>query len=436
MLGSHKPFSRRELMRLTAAGSLGLATSGWVEALANSAPTAATPGKKRKSCIVIWLDGGPSHIDTWDPKPDGPADNRGEYKAVQTSVPGILVSEGLEKIGQHMKHGVLVRGMSTNDNNHPTGRMLMHTGFKMKEGGLDHPTLGSFVSHELGDPAASLPNFVMTGMQVPYNVRRAFMSSPGFLGAKYAPLIADNPDKGLSDVKAAVPDAEFGEKLTLLQQVEGQFLKTNQSTPAEAHKSILERSIALMRSSAVKAFDLSQEPADTAKNYGTSHFGRSVLLARRLVEVGVPFVEVYLPEWDTHTPQRANAIKTQTMPALDLAVSTLIGDLKTRGTLDDTLVVVMGEFGRTPKCKPGGGRDHFSRAFSVALFGGGIKGGQVIGKTDAGGAAVTERPTSIADLMASICMTLGINPDKEIETRGARPARIVNKGYKLLSQML
>jgi len=425
--------SRREMMKLSAAGALGMSLSGWLPVLAGRAAEAAAAGKKHKSCILLWMDGGPSHIDTFDPKPDGPADIRGDYGAIQTSVTGVQVSGGFPRTAQVMQHAAILRGMSTPVNDHGGARTYMHTGFRAKESGLDYPTIGSIVASELGDPDSAMPNFVVNGAL--RNDRRLFLTSPGYLGARYAPLVVNDVSKGVENLKAHVEQARSDERLTVLQELENSFVKSNGASAADTHKTMLTRAVQLMRSRAGQAFDLDKEPTTSREAFGNSYFGQCCLLARRLVEVGVPFVEIYLPEWDTHDKNRAQTIKNVTMPQLDQAMANLIVDLKQHGLLDDTLVVWMGEFGRTPKVKDGGGRDHFSRAWSTVLFGGGIKGGQVVGRTDKSGASVGDRPISVADFMATICKVVNVDPGKHVLIRGERKVRLVKKEANPLAEL-
>lgn len=426
--------SRREMLRLSSAGVLGVSLSGWLETLAGHAAEAVPMGKKHKSCILLWMDGGPAHLDTFDPKPAAPVEYRGDYGAIPTSVSGVQISGGLPKTAQVMHHGAILRGMSTAVNDHGGARTYMHTGYRAKEGGLDYPTIGSVVGKELGETASAMPNFVVTGAL--RNDNRLFLTSPGYLGAVHAPLVINDVHRGVENIKTHLEESRFGDRLTVLDELEKSFLKSNASTAAEAHRTIQQRAVQLMRSKAGQAYDLEKEPAASREAYGNSYFGKCCLLARRLVEVGVPFVEVYLPEWDTHDQNRAGAIKNLTMPQLDVAMAQLVKDLKDRGLLDTTLVVWMGEFGRTPRVKNGGGRDHFSRAWNTVLFGGGIKGGQVIGKTDATGSAVTERPIGVADFMATICSILRIDYNKCLTARGDRPVRITAKGANPIKELV
>ncbi len=424
--------SRREMLKLSSAGALTASLSGWMPVLASHAAEATQPAKKHKSCILLWMDGGPSHLDTFDPKPDAPAEFRGDYGVANSPVEGIQLSGGLPKTAQVMQHGAVIRSMSTAIAAHGPARSYMHTSYREKEGGLDYPTIGSIVGSELGELESGMPNFVVTGAL--RNDRRLFLTDPGYLGPKHAPLVVNDVHKGVENIKSHLEESRFNERLTVLEQLEKGFLTNNAA--ADAHKTTLMRAVQLMRSKAGQAFEIDKEPESARKGYGDSYFGKCCLLARRLVEAGVPFVEIYLPEWDTHDPNRAGVIKNTTMPALDLAMSNLVLDLKQRGLLDDTLVVWMGEFGRTPKVKAGGGRDHFARAWSTAMFGGGIKGGQVIGRTDKTGSTVEDRPVSVQDFMATVCTILGIDPLKRNLVRGERPVGIVSKGAKPITQLL
>jgi uncharacterized protein (DUF1501 family) len=227
---------------------------------------------------------------------------------------------------------------------------------------------------------------------------------------------------------------EFDDRVGVLEELEKGFARTSKSGAAEAHRTMLARALQLMRSDRTRAFDLSQEPAAAREAYGASRFGQGCLLARRLVEAGVPFVEVYQQNWDAHEKKVAEGVKAL-MPQVDQGMSALLTDLKQRGLLGSTLVIWMGEFGRTPQVNPNGGRDHYARAWSTVLAGGGIKGGQVIGKTDRQGAAVVERPISVLDFMATVCRVLGIDYEKKIDTPAGRPIRIVDRGARVIEEL-
>ncbi len=423
--------TRREFLRLSAAGVGAASMSGWLKVLANHAAAApAAPGKpKHKSCILLWMDGGPSHKDTFDLKPD--SKGAGEFKPIPTSAPGVEISEHLPKVAKVMHHGVIVRGMSTPEGAHPRAKYNLHTGYREGQGGLVYPSLGAIVSAEVGNPSAALPNFISIG-------NRSFGS--GFLGPKHQPLIVTDPARGVEDLKAAVTDRQFANRMGLLEQMEKAFYHEYRADVAVDHKTTYERAVKLMHSKEAKAFDLSLEPAASRARYtggsagggrggaNAARFGDGVLMARRLVEVGVPFVEVTLGGWDTHQDNfdRVKALSAQ----VDAAMSALIEDLKDRGLLDSTLVVWMGEFGRTPHINARGakpGRDHYPKAWSLAMFGGGIKGGRVVGKTDKEGATVEEQKVGTQDFLGTVCELLGIDHTKKNETPTGRPIQIVDK---------
>lgn len=411
--------TRRDFLRLSAAGVGVASTSGWLKVLAgHAAETPVAPGKpKHKSCILLWMDGGPSHKDTFDLKPD--SKGAGDFKPIPTSAPGVQISEHLPKLARQMHHGVLVRGMSTPEGAHPRAKYNLHTGYREGQGGLVYPSLGAIVSAEVGDPASAVPNFVSIG-------NRGYGS--GFLGSKHQPLIVTDPTRGVEDLKAAVTDRQFANRLGLLEQMEKAFYHEYRADAAADHKITYERAVGLMRSKEARAFDLSLEPAASRSKYGTGRFAEGVLMARRLVEVGVPFVEVTLGGWDTH---QDNFARVKTLSGqVDAATSALIEDLKDRGLLDSTLVVWMGEFGRTPHINTRGakpGRDHYPRAWSLAMFGGGLQGGRVIGRTDKEGATVEDQKVGTQDFLGTVCEVLGIDHTKENETPGGRPIRIVDK---------
>jgi hypothetical protein len=333
-------------------------------------------------------------------------------------------------LAKQMQHAAILRGMSTGEGAHDRASYNMHTGYREGQGGVVYPALGSLVSKELGRPEFPLPSFVTVGGGV-----RTY--GAGFLGTKYHPLNVADAVRGVENLKPLVAGGAFDGRVGLLEEMEKAFLRDYQADAGEAHHTTYQRAVTLMKSKEAKAFDISQEPASVRKAYGEGKFGEGCLLARRLVETGVSFVEVVLGGWDTHLDnfERVKNLSKQVDPAM----SSLIADLKERGMLDDTLVIWMGEFGRTPKINARGakpGRDHYPRAWSTVLAGGGIKGGQVIGKTDKEGATVVERPVNAIDFMATVCNILGINHNKQNTTPGNRPIRIVDKGSKPVTELL
>jgi hypothetical protein len=413
--------TRRDFLKLTAAGVFAPALSGWLPVLARAA--AEKKSSVKKSCILLWMDGGPSHKDTFDLKPE--SKGAGEFKPIKTAAPGIEISEHLPNVARVMNHGVLVRSMTTPEGAHARAKYYMHTGYREGQGGLTYPSLGAIASKELGVPESAMPNYVAINS-------RSFGS--GFLGPKHQPLFVTDPSRGVEDLKATVSNSKFDNRFGLLEQMEQAFHREYSADSIHDHKTTYERAVKLMQSREARAFDLSAENAETKARYGTGRFAEGVLMARRLVEVGVPFVEVALGGWDTHSDnfRRVKTLSSQ----VDAALSALIGDLKERGLLDSTLVLWMGEFGRTPNINARGanpGRDHYPRAWSLAMFGGGIKGGQVVGKTDREGASVAERPTTAQDFLATVCELIGIDHSRKNETASGRPVQIVEKAKPFTS---
>jgi hypothetical protein len=414
--------SRRDLLKFSAAGVAGTSLSGWLGTLAAHAEQTKA---KTKSCIVLWMDGGPSHKDTFDMKPG--TKDAGEFKPIATSAPGIQISEHLSKVAKWMHQAAILRSMTTGEGAHGRAKYYMHTGYKEGVGGIVHPALGSIVSAELGRAESAMPNFV--------SIFRGNYGA-GFLGAKHQPLVVTDPNRGVENLHASVAQTQFDSRVGLLEEMESAFFRDYKAGASKDHSTTYQRAVTLMKSKEAKAFDLSLEPAAGKDRYGSGNFAQGCLLARRLVEVGVPFVEVTLGGWDTHQDNwtRVKNLSGQ----IDAPMAALLGDLKERGLLETTLVVWMGEFGRTPKINSRGakpGRDHYPRAWSSVLFGGGIMGGQVVGKTDAEGASVVDRPISALDFMATVCKVLGIDYAKSNRTSNGRPMRIVDKGGKPIDQL-
>ncbi len=440
MSGSSHSLSRREWLTLSAAGVIGYSMSGWLENLA--AATAKSPDRKR-ACILLWMAGGPSQMDTFDLKPGH--SNGGPYKEASTSVPGMKISEHLPKLAAHAKNLALVRSMNTKEADHGRATYFLRTG-RVPGGPIQYPPLGSFVSKELERPNAELPGFVSIA---PFRFLSAAAYSPGFLGPRYAPLIVGEnangrPQQAESDIAQVlrVQDIDLPRdvntkrsqaRLRMLDEMEQEFLAQHSSIAAESHRTAYRRAVTMMRSSAVKAFNLDEEPARLRDAYGRNLFGQGCLLARRLVERGVPFVEVTLDGWDTHQ-QNFEQVK-RLSGILDPAWATLMTDLKDRGLLDSTLIVWMGEFGRTPRIN-GTGRDHWATGWSTVLAGGGIKGGQVIGKTSADGMAIEERKVEVADLLGTICLALGLDPRKQNQSNVGRPIRLVEPTAKPITEVV
>ncbi len=424
---------------------------GWLGRLAAQAPEAG----RTKSCILLWMAGGPSHIDTFDPKPDAPEQVRGEFRPIDTSVAGIRISEHFPHLAKLMQHAAILRGMSTLESDHKLATYNLHTGYQNRAGAVSFPSLGAIVAKELGKRDVPLPNFVSIG-RGPQEALGA-----GFLGPDNQPLAVTDPARGLDYIEPAGPAQQFRRQVDLLQQFEDTFQDRFRSGAAEAHRSAIDRAVRLMNSEQKKAFDLSLEPDAVHEAYGRpargraggsktggdgkggggqpGSFGKGCLMARRLIEAGVPFVEVVMGDgvgWDTH---RDNFPRTRALSQeCDIAMAALIEDLRQRGLLDSTLIVWMGEFGRTPQ-STGGGRNHWARAWSSVLIGGGIKGGQVVGRTDRDAAAVVQRPISVPDFLGTVCTILGIDYTRKNHPTGVdRPIPIVDtsKEVKVISELL
>jgi hypothetical protein len=443
--------SRREWLKLATAGVLGTGVSGWFSALADEA--ARNPQRKR-ACILLWMNGGPSQMDTFDCKP-GHA-NGGPVKEIQTSAPGLKICENLPKLAQFGEHLAVLRGMNTKEADHNRGTYLMRTG-QIPAGPIQYPPIGSLVAKELGATDAALPSYVAIA---PYRFFSPAAFLPGFLGPMYAPLVvgeaavqrqmANQPIDYTTTMKVADIDRaadvspEHGAaRLDLLAEMDAQFAATRPSTSVASHVSAYERAIRLARGEAVKAFNLDEEKSELRDAYGRNLFGQGCLLARRLVERGVPFVEVTLAGinnqqafgWDTHQ-QNADNVK-RLCQVLDPAWATLMSDLKERGLLETTTILWMGEFGRTPKITQGSlGREHWATAWSTVLAGGGIKGGGAYGKTSADGMSVEEGQTAVGDLLATLCRALGIDPNKQNPSNIGRPLSIVDKSATPIQEVL
>ncbi|MFT3880406.1 MAG: DUF1501 domain-containing protein [Gemmatales bacterium] len=416
--------SRRDLLKMASLGALTIPTSGWFSQLAYAAKeqSRAKTKAQHKSCILFFMTGGASQVDTFDPKPKN---DTCAFKAIKTSVPGIEVAETLPKMARVMQHCALLRSMSTKEGSHGRARYYMHTGFRQGAGGLTYPSIGAIASATLGNPEDTLPNFVCVGGQT---------FGSGYLGPAHMPLEIRDPTKGVENLKPVDSMPAFDRRRSLLEEIEQGFLNREQLEAGEAHRKTYQRAAGLMHSAKARAFDIDKEPAHIRELYGRSQMGNACLLARRLVEEGVTFIEIPMGGWDTHRDNTGRIKKL--CGDLDQPMAALIADLKQRGMLDSTLIIWMGDFGRTPTLGKQGGRDHFPRAWTTMLAGGGIKSGQVIGKTNDMGGDVVDRPISAVDFMATVCKVMDIDYKKEFHTREGRPIRPVDKGEKLITELL
>jgi uncharacterized protein (DUF1501 family) len=413
--------SRRSFLRNVAVGgAAGLGMLSWKDAVALQAEELR---KRGMACILLFMSGGPSQLETFDPKPD--TKNGGPTKAMPTAASGIHIAEGWNNVAKLMNDIAVIRSMTNKEGAHPRAQYQLHTGY-VPLGAVKYPTLGSIVAAELGDPRFDLPNFVSISGGGPAMAVANIGS--GFLGVQAAPFVVANPLRLPNNVELpkGVTDQRFGRRLDVLQELEQEFAEAGGKVRVEDHKTVYENASRLVRSPRLKAFDVGQEPEALRERYGRTPFGQGCLLARRLIEQGVTFVEVESFGWDTHL-DNFNRV-AQLRGAVDPAFGTLVADLKERGMLDKTLVIWMGEFGRTPRINPRTGRDHYPRAFNVALAGAGIKGGRVVGSTSADGMDVAERPVTVPDLFCTFCQALKINPRKENISSLGRPIKIVDGG--------
>ena len=368
---------------------------------------------RAKSCILLWMGGGPSHLDTFDPK-EGHA-NGGPVKAVETGIRGFRIADNLPKLAGQAKHFSIIRSMLTNQTAHDRASFLLHTGYE-PSGGLGIAPLGTILSHELARKDFPLPTFVSLGSQ-------SIPLSPAF-GEKHLPFQIRDLRNPIPNLRSGVDADREKIRSKLLMEQDGDFEKRYPGREMEKrHESAL-RASDLMTTPLMKAMQVHEEPESVRKKYGRS-FGQSCLLARRLVEVGVPFVEIGFNGWDTHS----NNFKTvaRYCKELDSGFSSLLEDLARKDLLRDTLVIWMGEFGRTPTINGSNGRDHWSRGYSVVLAGGGLAGGRIIGDTGPGGMTL-KNPQRMGNLFATIYQSLGIDSRKKYNVEGRRFDYAPSKG--------
>jgi uncharacterized protein (DUF1501 family) len=382
---------------------------------------AAALARGRKACILLWMGGGPPTIDMWDMKPG--ATTAGEFRPISTAGDG-QINELLPQVAKQMNRLSIVRSMSTREADHARGTYYLHTGF-VPNPSVIHPSYGSVVAHELRGQSAELdiPPFVSIG---------GASEGPGFLGMAYAPFQVDS-NGNVRDLAASVDRTRMMDRMELLAMLERRFVGENRGPAAAEHAKVLEGTLNLMTSQQMAAFRVDEESEETRERYGVGGFGRGCLMARRLVEVGVPFVEVTMGGWDLH--QNCFTTLRTKLPELDQAMSALVDDLAERGLLEDTVVLWMGEFGRTPRINEQAGRDHWARSWSVVMGGGGVAGGRVVGSTSDDGTAVTSEPYSSEDLMATVCQALGISLATEFTATNGRPMKIAGGG-KVIREVL
>lgn len=390
-------------------------------AAADPAAAAVLPRKNpAQRVIYLYMAGGMSHLDTFDPKPDAGPDVRGELSAIPTSADGVRVSEFLPGIARHMHQAVVFNSLTSNQGAHDQAQYFMRTSYA-KRGTIKHPHLGAWHLRFQGKINENLPGFVTVN-----SGSRAV--GAGFFGSRFEPLAIRRPADGLQNVKhyEAVADNEFERRLDLAGKLDYDFRNRYDDRRVHAYAAMYDDAVRLMRSEDLKAFDLASEPAAVREQYGDDPFGQGCLLARRLGEHGVRFVQVELGGWDTHT-ENFERVADQAAK-LDRGLSALLADLDSRGMLAETLVVLATEFGRTPSINQNAGRDHYPKAFSGVLFGGGVNGGQVHGATDGSGSDVVEGRLDVTDFNATIAYGLGLPIGEVLYSPTRRPFTVAHKG--------
>ncbi len=427
--------SRRHFLRVGSLGVLGLSLPDLLRAEAK----AAGSGRKGKdvSCILIWLQGGLSHIDSFDPKPEAPSEIRGEFDVIQTNVPGIQLCDPLPMLARHQDKYSILRSLNPRNGSHGVADAYMMSGHKFNPA-LTFPSYGAVIAKELGDKT-SLPPYVQVGTSID---QRFGGGVAGFLGDQYNPFVLpgdpSSPSFTVRDVSltGSLDRSRFDHRMKVLQAVDT-WEASIEETPAalEATDSFYKKAYSLITSpEAKRAFDLSREDPRQRDRYGRNSLGQGCLLARRLVEAGTRFVTVTNGGWDTHQ-NNFRSLKDRLLPNLDAALASLLQDLSDRGLLETTLVVCLSDFGRTPKVNPSAGRDHWSTA-SVALFAGaGLKPGLAVGQTNALAEAPVEAPYFTEDVAATIYDRLGIPLDTTHQTPDGRPI-LVNYEGRLIRELL
>jgi hypothetical protein len=401
---------RRDFLRGITTAGIAAGTLSWRELVMLEA---AELKKRGMSMILLWMQGGPSQFETFNPKPGH--ENGGETPAIDTAIPGIQISANFPEMAKALKHAALIRSMTSKEGSHPRATHLLHTGY-LPNASVKYPAFGALVAQQIAVEGLELPAFVRIGNDTRDG------AGGGILGIQYDPFTMPQAGKLPNNAAPTTDFSRYNRRLGLLERLEGDYTDHEVSE----HQKLYKKAARMIQSSQMKAFELDDEPGEIRAGYGSSQFGLSCLLARRLVETGVPSIEVTMGNWDTH---QDNFTRVKTLAEqVDRPLAFLLDDLNQRGLLDTTLVVWMGEFGRTPRINPRGGRDHYPRAFNVLLAGGGIQGGRVIGRTDESGVDVADRPVTVPDLFQTFCKSLRIDAKVENIAPNGRPIKIVDGG--------
>jgi hypothetical protein len=371
--------------------------------------------KNRKSAILLWMSGGPSTMDIWDLKPGAPTG--GPFKQISTAG-DMQICEHMPMTAKVMDKLSIIRSMSTREADHDRGRYYMHTGY-VPNPNIEHPSYGSVLAHELIDqrPEVQIPPFVSVG---------GGSEGPGFLGMAWAPFVV-NSNGQVRNLEMGMDEKRLVQRMAALDLIEKGFVSQNRGSAANDHMQVLKKTLDLMTSPQMEAFKVNKEPQAVQDRYGTDGFGRGCLMARRLVEAGVPFIEVDYGGWDNHQ-NIFQTLQNDKLPVIDKGISALVEDLSQRGLLQDTAIIWMGEFSRTPRINGNTGRDHWARSWSVVVGGAGMKSGIAIGKTNSDGTSVETEPYTSQDVMASVCKALGISLETTFTSKSGRPMKIANSG--------
>lgn len=374
--------------------------------------------KNNKSAILLWMGGGPSTMDIWDLKTGAPTG--GPFKPIATSGDA-QISEHMPLTAKQMHNLAIIRSMSTREADHMRGRYYMHTGY-VPNPSIDHPSYGSVISHQLERPDVAIPKFISVG---------GSSMGAGFLGAKYSPFVV-NSDGRIRNLDMKI-DQRFYQRAYALDAIESGFINQKRGSLAKEHQAILKETFNVLTSTQMDALKVAGEPDAVKERYGENNFGKGCLMARRLAEAGVPFIEVNLGGWDNHQ-NIFPTLRDNKLPMLDQGMSALLEDLEERGMIDDTVVMWMGEFSRTPRINGNAGRDHWARSWSVVVGGGGMKGGIAVGETSSDGTRVETEPYTSQDVMASVCKALGISLTTTFTSNNGRPMKIANSG-KIIKEL-
>ena len=374
--------------------------------------------KNGKSAILLWMGGGPSTMDIWDLKSGAPTG--GPFRPIATSGE-VQISEHMPLMAKQMHNAAIIRSMSTREADHMRGRYYMHTGY-VPNPSIDHPSYGSVISHQLKREDIAIPQFISVG---------GGSMGAGFLGAKYNPFSV-NSDGRIRNLDMKI-DQRFYQRAYALDAIENNIINQRRGSLAKEHQAILKETFNVLTSSQMDALKVASEPEDVKERYGDNNFGKGCLMARRLVEAGVPFIEVNLGGWDNHQ-NIFPTLRDTKLPMLDQGMSALYEDLEQRGLLQDTAIIWRGEFSRTPRINGNAGRDHWARSWSVVVGGAGMNGGIAIGETNSDGTRVETEPYTSQDVMASVCTALGISLGTTFTSNSGRPMKIANSG-KVITEL-